>query len=175
MDSAMTDGSRTTRPMLLGLGANLGDPVAQLARAVALLRGQAGVDAVSSVWRTQPQGYDGQPDFYNLVVAGAWAGTAEALLEVALGVERALGRVRSFANAPRVIDVDVLALGDRVVRTPALVLPHPRMHARGFVLHPLDEVAPDWRHPILGRTARELLNGPPGAQRVERWGRLDLG
>ncbi|HET6763458.1 MAG TPA: 2-amino-4-hydroxy-6-hydroxymethyldihydropteridine diphosphokinase, partial [Longimicrobiaceae bacterium] len=63
----------------------------------------------------------------------------------------------------------------QVLATPALVLPHPRMHERGFVLHPLAEVAPEWRHPVLGRTARELLNGAPGAQRVELWGRLQQG
>jgi 2-amino-4-hydroxy-6-hydroxymethyldihydropteridine diphosphokinase len=162
----------TAVSFLLGLGANLGDPVAQLADAVALLRERAGVAAVSSVWRTEPVGFRDQPDFYNLVAAGAWAGTADALLEVALGVERELGRVRSFANAPRVIDVDVLDVGGLVRADGWLTLPHPRMAERAFVLAPLAEVAPEWRHPTTGRTARELLNAAPGGERVEPWGPL---
>ena len=162
----------TPVPFLLGLGANLGDPAAQLAHAVALLRERAGVSAVSSVWRTEPVGFREQPDFYNLVAAGAWEGTADALLDAALGVERELGRVRSFANAPRVIDVDVLDVGGVVVADERLTLPHPRMAERAFVLAPLAELAPEWRHPTTGRTARELLSAVPGGERVERWGPL---
>jgi 2-amino-4-hydroxy-6-hydroxymethyldihydropteridine diphosphokinase len=165
----------TVVKFFLGLGANLGDPVAQLARAVALLRDRAGVGAVSSVWRTEPVGFRDQPDFYNLVAAGEWAGTAEALLDVALGVEREMGRVRSFANAPRVIDVDVLDVGGIVSAHPRLTLPHPRMAERAFVLAPLAEVGPEWRHPATGRSARELLSAAPGGERVARWGPLPPG
>jgi 2-amino-4-hydroxy-6-hydroxymethyldihydropteridine diphosphokinase len=159
-------------PVLLGLGANLGDPAAQLARAVELLRAHVDVRRVSSLYRSAAEGYAEQPDFLNLVVAGRTELDARALLAAAQGVERALGRERSFPNAPRTLDVDLLAHGDRVLASPGLVLPHPRLHLRGFVLHPLVEVAPDWRHPVLERTARELLASARSLGRVERLGPL---
>ncbi len=158
--------------VLLGLGANLGDPLAQLARAVELLGAHVEVEAVSSVYRTQPVGHADQPDFMNLVLAGRTALVPAELLAAAQEVETALGRRRSFRNAPRIIDVDLLAYDDRVMRTLALTLPHPRLHLRGFVLHPLAEVAPEWRHPVLGRTARELLSSATALERVEPLGPL---
>jgi 2-amino-4-hydroxy-6-hydroxymethyldihydropteridine diphosphokinase len=159
-------------PVLLGLGANVGDPVAQLARAVELLRASVEVEAVSSVWVTEPMGHREQPDFHNLVLRGSTRLEPLALLAAAQVVEAALGRVRSFANAPRTMDVDLLACGGLVMRQPRLELPHPRMAERAFVLRPLAEVAPEWRHPLLGMTARELLNAACDLGRAERWGAL---
>jgi 2-amino-4-hydroxy-6-hydroxymethyldihydropteridine diphosphokinase len=158
--------------VLLGLGANLGDPVRQLARAVERLREVVEVEAVSSVYRTEPVGHREQPDFHNLVVRGRTALAPHDLLARAQEIERELGRVRTFTNAPRSIDLDLLACGERVLDTPDLVLPHPRMHQRAFVLVPLAEVAPEWRHPVFKRTARELLQQAPTPARVERWGEL---
>jgi 2-amino-4-hydroxy-6-hydroxymethyldihydropteridine diphosphokinase len=158
--------------VILGLGANLGDPPAQLARAVRALGSLVRIGRVSSVYRTEPVGYREQADFYNLVVAGRASREPEDLLRELLDVERALGRVRSFTDAPRTIDIDLLAYGDRVMDTPALSLPHPRMHQRGFVLHPLAEIAPEWTHPVLGHTARELLSAGVAGERVERVGPL---
>jgi 2-amino-4-hydroxy-6-hydroxymethyldihydropteridine diphosphokinase len=167
----MTDGDAGGE-VLLGLGANQGDPVAQLACAVQALAEVVRIDAVSSVYRSEPVGYADQPDFYNVVVRGWTALEPPALLEVAQAVEGALGRRRAFPNAPRTIDVDLLAYGGRVMRTGALTLPHPRLHLRGFVLHPLAEVAPAWTHPVLLRTARELLSTADALERVERVGAL---
>ena len=158
--------------MFLGLGANLGDPLAQLAAAVAGLRGAVEVDVVSSVFRTEPVGFREQPDFFNLVVAGSTRLEPGELLRAVQEVEARMGRVRTFRDAPRRIDVDVLAYGDLVIDTPELTVPHPRMAARGFVLHPLAEIAPDWRHPVSGKTARQLLAGAVGLERVERVGPL---
>jgi 2-amino-4-hydroxy-6-hydroxymethyldihydropteridine diphosphokinase len=161
-----------TSLVLIGLGANLGDPPAQLARGVELLAGLVEVERVSSLYRSEPVGHAGQPDFLNLAV------TARAVLEplpLLLGlhaIENALGRVRSFPNAPRSLDLDLLAYGDLVLDTRDLTLPHPRLHLRGFVLHPLAEVAPEWIHPVLGRTARELLSAGRFPERVERIGAL---
>jgi 2-amino-4-hydroxy-6-hydroxymethyldihydropteridine diphosphokinase len=167
-----TDSNPPHADVLLGLGANLGNPVDQLARAVNLLGAHLRMDRVSSVYRTEPVGHAEQPDFLNLVVAGRTALEPAALLAFAQEVEEVLGRRRSFRNAPRIIDVDVLAYGDRVMRTLALTLPHPRLHLRGFVLHPLAEVAPEWRHPVFGRTAAELLAALGQTERVERVGPL---
>ncbi|HEV2147687.1 MAG TPA: 2-amino-4-hydroxy-6-hydroxymethyldihydropteridine diphosphokinase [Longimicrobiaceae bacterium] len=163
---------RTPEPVLLGLGANQGDPVLQLARAVERLAQVLDVEAVSSVFRTEPVGHRQQPDFYNLVVRARTSLSPVTLLERTREVERELGRVRTFPNAPRTLDVDLLAYGERILDTPELTVPHPRMHGRAFVLVPLAEVAPGWRHPLLGRTARELLALAGTLERIERWGPL---
>lgn len=158
--------------VLLGLGANVGEPLHQLARAVEAIAKAMRIEAVSSVYRSEPVGFAEQPDFYNVVVRGTTGLTPRELLRAAQAVEDALGRRRTFANAPRTIDVDLLAYGDTVMRTEALTLPHPRLHLRGFVLHPLTEVAPQWVHPVLRRTARELLSLAEALERVEKVGAL---
>ncbi|HEX5521692.1 MAG TPA: 2-amino-4-hydroxy-6-hydroxymethyldihydropteridine diphosphokinase, partial [Longimicrobiaceae bacterium] len=131
--------------MLLGLGANLGEAPRTLALALERLGAFVHLEVISSLYRTAPVGYAAQPDFYNLVAAGTTALEAGTLLEALLEIERALGRERLFLNAPRTIDLDLLAYGDLVIDTPALTLPHPRLHERGFVLVPLAEIAPAWR------------------------------
>ena len=167
-----TDSVPPHADVLLGLGANLGDPVAQLARAVDLLGAHVEIVRISSLYRTQPVGHAQQPDFLNLVVAGRTALPPAELLAATQEIEEVLGRRRSFRNAPRIIDIDLLAYGDRVMRTLALTLPHPRLHLRGFVLHPLAEVAPAWRHPVLEHTAEALLANLARPERVERLGPL---
>lgn len=159
-------------PVLLGLGANLGDPAAQLERAVRMLGSAVRVERISSLYRTEPVGHADQPDFLNLVLAGETRLEPEALLRALHEVEAALGRQRPFADGPRTIDVDLLAYGDCVRAAPELVVPHPRLHLRGFVLYPLAEIAPEWRHPVLDRTARELLSQARSLERVERVGPL---
>lgn len=155
-------------PVLLGLGANVGDPRAQLARAVEGLR--AFVDGVrtSSIYRTEPVGHRDQPDFYNLVARGTTHLPPGQLLARILELEREIGRERTFRNAPRVIDIDVLDYAGRVSNDPRLTLPHPGIPLRGFVLYPLAEVAPEWVHPVLGKTARELLSAAAELERVEK-------
>lgn len=106
-------------------------------------------------------GYTPQPDFWNLVAEISWSGSAPALLKVCQEVERRVGRTRSFRNGPREIDVDILDLAGRVRSRPDPILPHPRLTDRRFALAPLAEIAPRWRHPVTGKTARELLKGLP--------------
>ncbi|HEX8395676.1 MAG TPA: 2-amino-4-hydroxy-6-hydroxymethyldihydropteridine diphosphokinase [Longimicrobium sp.] len=158
--------------VLVGAGANVGDPVAQLRAAVRMLAPAIHVTRVSSLYRTEPVGHRDQPDFYNLVVAGTTELQPEQVLAELQRVEAALGRERTFPNAPRTLDLDLLAFGERVMDTPALTLPHPRLHLRGFVLHPLAEIAPGWRHPTRERTARELLSSATALERVQRLGAL---
>jgi 2-amino-4-hydroxy-6-hydroxymethyldihydropteridine diphosphokinase len=154
--------------VLLGLGANVGDPRAQLARALEGLRAFVGELRASSIYRTEPVGYADQPDFYNLIARGTTTLPPLELLERILRLERDMGRERTFRNAPRVIDIDVLDYAGRISGDPRLTLPHPGIPSRGFVLHPLAEVAPDWVHPVLGQTARELLSAAPHIERVEK-------
>jgi 2-amino-4-hydroxy-6-hydroxymethyldihydropteridine diphosphokinase len=155
-------------PVLLGLGANLGDPLAQLARALDGLRAFVGDLRASSIYRTEPVGYRDQPDFYNLVARGSTTLAPMELLGRVMDLEREIGRERTFRNAPRVIDIDVLDYGGRVSEDPRLTLPHPGIPVRGFVLHPLAEVAPEWVHPVTGKTARELLWAAPSIERVQK-------
>lgn len=126
----------------LGLGANLGDAAQQLAKAVDALNHvpMLQVDAVSPYYVTAPVGYLEQPDFTNQCVRVVTALTPEALLGVCLGIEAALGRERTFRNAPRIIDIDVLLFEGRKIETEELTVPHPRLFERAFALVPLQDV-----------------------------------
>lgn len=130
--------------MFLSLGSNLGDREGNLRAALRLLEKQ-GVHVVrrSSWYETDPVGYTDQPSFLNVVVEVRTSLDPHELLRCAQRVEAALGRVRTVRWGPRTVDVDVLLYGGRVVNTPDLVLPHPRMRERAFVLVPLFEVAPE--------------------------------
>ncbi len=124
--------------------------------------------AVSSFYRTEPVGFAAQPFFWNVVAAVRWRGTPAKLLAAAKSVEAAVGRRASFPNGPREIDVDILDVGGAVRTGPDPILPHPRMDSRRFVLAPLSEIAPDWRHPVTGRTAGQMLRRVPARPAVTR-------
>jgi 2-amino-4-hydroxy-6-hydroxymethyldihydropteridine diphosphokinase len=128
----------------VAIGSNLGDRLAHLQAAVDGLAATLGVDvvAVSSVYETDPVGPD-QPDYLNAVVALDISLSAHELLRVGQGLENAEARVRAERWGPRTLDVDVLLVGDEVVDDPDLIVPHPRMAERGFVLVPLADVAPE--------------------------------
>ncbi len=141
---------------VLGLGANLGDPLSALRAAVEALDllPHTTVKAVSSVYQTAPVGYADQPDFYNMVLTVETALTPHALLGGCFGIEAALGRVRTFRNAPRVVDIDVLLCEGYSEETEELTVPHPRMTERAFVMVPLAELFPEGE--ALGLTFEKI-------------------
>lgn len=142
----------------LGLGSNLGDRLAYLQDAVELLHARPGVrvDAVSSVYETAPVGGPEQDPFLNIAVRAVTRSSPRRLLAACQAVEQVLGRVRTERWGPRTLDVDILLYEQRVIATRRLVIPHPRMHERAFVLVPLLEVAPGWTLPD-GRSVAQVL------------------
>ena len=139
----------------VGLGANLGEPEAQVRRAVTALGKfpMTRLLAVSSLYRSAPVGVGEQPDFINAVAAIETGLSARALLDELLAIEARFGRRRDVPGAPRTLDLDLLLYGDSVLAEPGLVVPHPRMHERAFVLVPLAEIAPDAVVPEKGSVA----------------------
>jgi 2-amino-4-hydroxy-6-hydroxymethyldihydropteridine diphosphokinase len=151
----------------IAIGANLGDRLATLRAAVERIR-RLGTDIkISSVYETEPVGYLDQPAFYNAVLLLDTVLGPETVMNELLRIEVELGRVRTFANAPRAIDLDLLLYGNEIRDTPPLTLPHPRMHERAFVLAPLAEIAPDMIHPRLNMSIAELLNLLPAVDGVQ--------
>ena len=152
----------------LSLGSNVGDRIDKLRTAVMRIGGAGTIRAVSSFYETEPVEYRDQPWFVNCVVALETGQSPQALLKTLLTIEQAMGRVRLTDKGPRIIDLDIVLYGDRVIEEPGLKIPHPRTHERRFVLEPLLEIAPETRHPILGKTVREMLAGLGPGQSVRR-------
>jgi len=142
----------------IGLGSNLGDPIAELRGAVSELESR-GVElrSRSSLYQTEPVDAPDQAWFVNAVAEIRFGGRPDELLQICVNVEAGRGRERTRGNEPRILDLDVLLLEDIVVSTDELTIPHPRLHERRFVLEPMVEIAPDAIHPALRKTMRDLL------------------
>lgn len=147
----------------VGLGANLGDRESFCRRAVRMVHETDGcrVDSVSRLYRTEPVGVCGHDWYLNAAMEVRTTLSPYGLLERLLDVEASLGRVRTGILDPRVIDLDLLLFGKTVTTEPGLVLPHPRMHLRRFVMVPMAEIAPGLVHPVLGVTLEDLLESCP--------------
>jgi 2-amino-4-hydroxy-6-hydroxymethyldihydropteridine diphosphokinase len=160
--------------LFLGLGANLGDRIGQLRSAIARLRDFVEIDAISSVYLTEPVGVRSQPEFANLVLLGRTGEDVRAVLRRTQEIELEMGRTTGVRYGPRVIDIDILAFGDMVLSSEHLVVPHAWLHRRCFVLVPLVEIAPDWKHPVFSETAEAMLRKLTSRTAVRRAGPLDL-
>ena len=161
-----------TQNAYVGLGSNLGDRAGYLLLAV---RGMldAGLDVIrlSSIYETEPVEYENQPAFLNMVaeLRGSTLPSPEQLLARLLRIEYALGRKRDVPMGPRTIDLDLLLFKDQQLATEFLTIPHPRLHARRFVLVPLNELVPNLVHPVLAKPVRELLSLTKDRSTVVRW------
>jgi 2-amino-4-hydroxy-6-hydroxymethyldihydropteridine diphosphokinase len=159
-----------TEPVIayLGLGSNMGAREENLERALFLLSQRMRLGKVSSIFDTEPIGNTNQPRFLNLVCQVYTRLAPEGLLALAKGIESKLGRAGK-SNEPRPIDIDILFYDEKVISTPELVIPHPRITERAFVLVPLAEIAPDLVHPVSGKTIKELRQAVKEVQGVFKW------
>jgi 2-amino-4-hydroxy-6-hydroxymethyldihydropteridine diphosphokinase len=158
----------------LGLGTNLGDRMNNLTSALKLLGRKVTIKKISSVYETEPVGYKEQPLFLNAVLLAMTELDPMELLHFIKGIESELGRQPSFRNAPRLIDIDILFYGDLVMETPELIIPHPRIAERAFVLAPLAEIAPEVVHPLSHKKISDLLAEVEGRGGVRKIGKLSV-
>lgn len=145
--------------VFIALGSNLGDRLANLDQAISSIQPEVNNLTCSPVYETPPWGYLDQPKFLNQVIQAETDLQAMDLLTHLKGIETRLGRQPGIQFGPRLIDLDILFFDDLVIDSPPLTIPHPRLEGRGFVLLPLAQLAPDLRHPVLGKTISELLAG----------------
>ncbi|KIL52541.1 2-amino-4-hydroxy-6-hydroxymethyldihydropteridine diphosphokinase [Jeotgalibacillus soli] len=155
----------------LSLGSNMGDRLTNLKAAVRRLRTFEEIDvtAVSSIYETDPVGFTDQEAFLNMVLEVKTSLIAEELFQKCLQVEAALGRERMIRWGPRTIDLDILLYNDDDVESENLIIPHPRMHERSFVLIPLLDVNPALEHPVLKKQLKEIFQALEDHEGVRLW------
>jgi 2-amino-4-hydroxy-6-hydroxymethyldihydropteridine diphosphokinase len=156
-DMRWSDRAATLEKAYISGGSNLGDREANLEFALRSLGKGGTVSRVSSYFETEPVGLLDQPWFLNIAIELLTPLNPRNLLTFCLGIEDSCGRTRTFPNAPRSLDLDILLYGESVLREEDLIIPHPRLPERKFVLIPLAEIAPEALHPVLGKSIRTLL------------------
>lgn len=151
------------------LGSNLGAREKNLTWALSLLSQEVNLEKVSSIYETEPVGYKEQPLFLNLVCRITTNLNPGGLLRLAKTIESKMGRIPSFPNSPRPIDIDILFYDNKIIKTKDLTIPHPRLADRAFVLVPLAEIAPELVHPEMGKSITELASNIKGYSEVRKY------
>jgi 2-amino-4-hydroxy-6-hydroxymethyldihydropteridine diphosphokinase len=152
------------KTVYIGIGSNLGDPYKNCMKAIEQIKKDpfSGIKALSPFYRTQPVGIEGQNWFINAVLCINTGLSSSEIIQMLLDVEKKIGRTRSEVRwESRVIDLDVLLIGNEIINDKNLIVPHPRMHTRRFVMAPMVDIAPDLIHPVLKKSMREILNEIP--------------
>ncbi len=141
----------------IGIGSNIGDRKENCRKAIKLLKENGiAIKKQSSMYETEPWGVKDQPKFINMAIEVETDKKPEKLLRILKEIEKEIGRAESVKWGPRVIDLDILFYDDMILKTQDLKIPHPLMHERAFVLKPLGEIAPDKKHPVTGKTIKEM-------------------
>lgn len=155
--------------VILALGSNLGDRFENLQQALKDISLRVSIIKISSVYETPPWGYSDQPVFFNQVLSGNTSLNPVELLTFVKNIENSMGRVKNFQNGPRLIDIDILLFGEKIIDSEKLVIPHPRMLERGFVMLPLAEIEPELIIPGTNKKVLELLQNvdKTGIQKLE--------
>lgn len=155
--------------VILALGSNLGDRFENLQQALKEISMRVSIIKTSSVYETPPWGYSNQPVFFNQVLSGNTSLNPDELLTFVKNIENSMGRVKNFQNGPRLIDIDILLFGEQIINSEKLVIPHPRMLERSFVMLPLAEIEPELIIPGTNKKVLELLQNvdKTGIQKLE--------
>lgn len=152
------------KTVYIGIGSNLGDPYENCIKAVEVIREQpfCEMEALSPFYRTQPVGIEGENWFINAVLSINTSLSSVELIEMLLDIEKKMGRTRSGLRwESRIIDLDVLLIGDEIINDKNLIVPHPRMHTRRFVMAPMADIAPELIHPVQGKSMEDILHDIP--------------
>lgn len=155
--------------VFIGLGTNLGDREKNLKNAIADMQKFIAIEHISSIYETQPVGYEKQGWFLNMVIQGQTQLSPRHLLKKLKAVEKKSGRKPTFHEGPRIIDLDILFYADNIISCDDLIIPHPEIQNRGFVLTPLNEIAPGFIHPKLKKKINNLLNNLIHTKEVKEW------
>lgn len=158
------------KKVYLGIGSNLGDRLSNIKKACILLAENKNIKIIqqSSIYETVPVGYKDQPDFLNGVIEIQTSLPPRRLLKVLKNIEKKLGRTKSIKWGPRTIDLDILLYEDKVVKNGTLIIPHPEMYKREFILVPLAEIASEIIHPLKKKTILELYKKLPRTHKVKK-------
>lgn len=152
----------------IGIGSNLGDKEKNIKKAIDLVKDKCRILKVSSLYETEPVGYKKQDWFLNCVIKIKTETKPKELFAFLKSIEKKLGRIKIIKNGPRIIDLDVLFYGNKIIKTRNLVVPHPRLHKRAFVLEPLEEICNGLVHPVLKKSIKELKS----ALKSKEWVKL---
>lgn len=157
--------------VFIGIGSNLGDKEQNVRKAISFINEKCKILKMSSLYETEPVGYKEQEWFLNCAIKAETKLEPDELLDFLQSIEKRLGRAKTIKNGPRTIDLDILFYADKKINKPELVIPHPRLHERLFVLAPLKEICPDFIHPISKKSIDELYtfaNNPEIVKKIRK-------